>query len=226
MTRRWIYCTAYIALAVVLLSGVVWADTQPTGKAGAFPGGHLKFSYRTETGSAGMAETTTTEITPTGDGRYQVVTTTTQSSSKDEIRLSFFGISLKWLGLYRSNDTGGTLDITPLDAFATMVLEPHKTYMLPDGGKLQTGDRVTIAGLSGIEGVYTRADVTGVAITVVLADDLFVRQFLPFPLRVELQYTQPADTTSGEGSPIQSTYVSGTIELVEYTWIHDEGDTP
>jgi len=84
---------------------------------------------------------------------------------------------------------------------------------------------VMIAGLSGIEGVYTRADVAGVTIRVVLADDLFVRQFLPFPLRVQLQYSQPADTT-GDGSTIQATYISGTIELVEYTWIHDEGDTP
>lgn len=214
-----------MSLAVVLMSSSVWANSQPTGKSGAFPGGHLRFSYRTETGSAGIAETTTTEITPTGDGRYQVVTTTEQSTASDEIRLGFFGVSFKWLGLYSSEDTNGTFDISPLDAFATMVLEPHKTYMLPDGGKLQTGDRVTIAGLSGIEGVYTRADVAGVTITVVLADDLFVRQFLPFPLRVQLQYTQPADTTGG-GTAIQSTYLSGTIELIEYTWIHDEGDTP
>jgi len=224
MIRQWIHFAIYTALAVVFLSGAVWADTKPAGKT-PYPGGHLRFAYRTVTGSAGMAETTTTEITPTEDGRYQVVTTTKQSAASDEIRLGFFGTSLKWLGLYVSEDTSDKLDLSPLDAFATMVLEPHKTYMLPDGGKLQTGDRVTIAGLSGIECVYTRADVEGVTITVVLADDLFVRQFLPFPLRVQLQYTHPT-TSPTDDNPIQSSYVSGTIELIEYTWISEEGDTP
>jgi len=167
-----------------------------------------------------MAETTTTEITPTDDGRYQVVTTTTELTSPDEIRLGFFGASLQWLGLYMSEDTSDQLDISQLDAFATMVLEPNKTYMLPDGGKLQTGDRVTVAGLPGIEAVYTQANVAGVTITVVLADDLFVRQFLPFPLRVQLEYSQPAGAAPG----IETVYISGKIELVEYTWISENED--
>jgi hypothetical protein len=222
MRKRWTWIAVFIAVALLVVAGVAWGDEQSPVKAGGYPGGHLRFAYRTETGSAGLSETTTTDITPTVDGRYQVVTTTTELTNPDEIRLGFFGISLKWLGLYMSEDTSDQLDISQLDAFATMVLEPHKTYMLPDGGKLQTGDRVTVAGLPGIEGVYTQANVAGVTITVVLADDLFVRQFLPFPLRVQLEYSQPADADPG----IVPVYVSGKIELVEYTWIPEKENAP
>jgi len=222
MRKRWTWIAVFIAVALLLLAGVAWGDAESPGKAGGYPGGHLRFAYRTETGSAGMSETTTTEITPTDDGRYQVVTTTTELTTPDEIRLGFFGSSLQWLGVYMSEDTSDQLDISQLDAFATMPLEPNKTYMLPDGGKLQTGDRVTIAGISGIEGVYTQANVAGVTITVVLADDLFVRQFLPFPLRVQLEYSQSADAAPG----IVTVYISGKIELVEYTWIPENEDAP
>lgn len=214
---------AYAVITSALLSSAVWANTEPVGKS-PYPGGHLRFAYRTTTGEAGATETTVTTVKPIDNGHYQVITTTEQSVPPEGIRLSFFGTSLKWLGLYISEDKDDKVDISALDAFADMPLELDKTYILPDGGKLQTRGRITIAGVSGIEAVYTQANMVGVTITVVLADDLFVRQFLPFPLKVQLQYSQPASTTqAGEENPIQVAYLSGTIELIEYIWINEEG---
>jgi hypothetical protein len=208
---------ALAAVAWVLLAaGAALAQQSQRQPQEEYPGGYLKYTYRMQAGAANLAETTTTEITPTANGQYQVVTTTQETASAEQIRLGFFGFSLRWLGLYVREDTSGRIDLSPLDALADQGLEPQKKYLLPDGGLLQTADRVTIAGLSGVEGTYLQADVPNVKITLVLADDLEVRRLLPFPLRVKLEYTQPAGTTSVDGTPAPGTRFSGMIELVEY----------
>ena len=219
MTRRWGRHAVLLGIVLLLIAGTVWGEDEAHPKfGGEFLGEYLRFSYRTETGG-GLAETITTEITQLPDGRYQVVTTTEQVTGADEIRLGFFGGSFRWLGLYMSDDTGDRFDLSSLDALADQALEPHKRYMLPDGGLLQTGDRVTVAELSGVEGVFTQADATGVTITVVLADDPDVRRLLPFPLRVQLEYEE------GDADITQVVF-SGTVELVEFTRTRDQGSTP
>jgi hypothetical protein len=75
---------------------------------------------------------------------------------------------------------------------------------------------VTIAGLTGVKGVYTQADVPNVTVTIVLADDLSLRELLPFPLSASMEYTQPAGTAVGEGMLPPGGRFSGTVELVEY----------
>ena len=179
-------------------------------------GGTTRFVYRTEIGSDGV-ELTTTKIQPLGEGRFGVQTITEVATSSDNIRPAFLGGAFKWLGVYVSQDTSQLLDLSPLGALGDQVLEPHKTYLLPDGGKLQTGERVTIAGLSGVEGDYTHASFPGAVIGVVLADDLYLRQFLPYPLRVELEYEED-ETIIGRS-------FRGMIELVEYVHVSDEEET-
>jgi len=215
MINRW----GRFAIVLAILLGAIAADggfgqSAQEARKTAFSG-YLKYTYRMNSGTAQLSETTTTEITPTLDGRYQVVTTTQAISDPDEVRLGFFGVSLQWLGLYMSEESKGRFDVSQLSALSDQVLDPHKTYLLPDGGLLQTADRVTVAGLSGVEGVYTKPSAVGVTITVVLADDLQVRQLLPFPLRVNVEYSEVA---GGDGSGVTRSY-SGQIELVEYTTV-------
>ena len=219
MTRRWKRHAVLVGIVLLLIAGTVWGeDEAPPKLGGAVVGEYLRFSYRTET-DGGLTETITTEITRLPDGRYQVVTTTEQETGADEIRLGFFGGSFRWLGLYMSDETGDRFDLSSLDALAEQALEPNMRYMLPDGGLLQTGDRVTVTGLSGIEGIFTQADAAGVTITVVLADDPELRRLLPFPLRVQIEYEE------GDAD-FASIFFSGTVELVEFTRTRDPGGTP
>jgi len=222
MTTRWKRNVALVGVLVFALAGVVTGEEEAPAKYG---GEYLRFCYRTET-AGGLVETITTEITPMADGRYEVVTTTEQITEPDEIRLGFFGGSFRWLGLYLSEDSGERFDLSSLDALNAQALEPHKRYLLPDGGLLQTGERVTVAGLMGIEGVSTHADVQGATITVVLADDLELRRLLPFPLRVRLDYEDLDEATGDEDPSLRTTYFSGSIELVELTRTRTDEDAP
>jgi hypothetical protein len=224
MKRRWRAFLAYAVLALLVLARVApLGFPQQSPSQPKYPGGHLRYTYRMETGVAGLAETTTTEITPRGDGQHDVVTTTRTVAGGDQIRLGFAGFSLRWLGVYVSEDMADRIDLSALNALAQQVLEPGRRYLLPDGGLLETGDRVTVAGLSGVEGVYTRSSAPNVRVTVVLADDLTVRQLLPFPLRVQLEYSQSAGAGLGEEASTGGAYISGKIELLEYAWSGAEG---
>ncbi|MBU0595892.1 hypothetical protein KJ567_04325, partial [Candidatus Bipolaricaulota bacterium] len=143
----------------------------------------------------------------------------------DDIRLGFFGGASQWLGLQVGEGASALFDLSPLGALADQVLEPQKTYLLPDGGKLQTAERVMVAGLAGVEGLYTQADTPGAIIRVVLADDLYIRQFLPFPLRVQLEYEDTTSAGSEEEGTLDRSF-SGHIELVEYVHTPSEGNSP
>jgi len=178
----------------------------------AYGGGATRFAYRTETGTARVA-ITTTEIMPVAGGQYRVTTTTEELANSDDVRLAFFGGVTDWLSSYMSEGARPLFDLSPLGALSSQVLEPDSTYLLPDGDKLQTGARVTVAGLSGLEAVYTQRDLPEAVIEVVLADDLYIRQFLPFPLRIEVAYEE--DGTLGRR-------LAGHIELVEYVFTPSE----
>jgi len=190
-----------------------------------YGGEYLRFSYWTETRD-GLEETLTTEVIPTAAGQCRVITTTEQITGSDEVRLGFFGGSFRWLGLYQSEDETGRFDLSSLDALADQALEPQKKYLLPDGGLLQTGERTTVAGVPGIEATFTQTGVVGVTITVVLAEDLSLRQLLPFPLRVRVDYDASAAETGEDGPPLISTYFSGSIELVEFARTPAEEEAP
>ena len=205
-----------VGLTILLAATAASGNDEGRSKSAVAPGEYLRFSYRTET-QGGLAETMTTEVIPLSDGKYRVVTTTEQVTGLDEIRLGFFGGSFRWLGLYQSEDAAGRFDLSSLEALADQVLDPHKKYLLPDGGVLQTGDRSAVAGLPGIEGVFTQADAIGLTITVVLADDPYLRQLLPFPLSVRVDYDPSGTESEDDGAPVTVTFFSGTIELVEFT---------
>jgi hypothetical protein len=196
-------------LAVLLASLAAESGLGQTGGKIPPPAGYLRYTYQSLTGS--LSSTTTTEITPMADGRSQVVTTIQTISNPDEVRLGAFG--LQWLELYLGGDATGRFDISLLNALSEEVLVPQKTYVLPDGVKVQARDRVTVAGYSGVECVFTRPSVVGVTIIVVLADDLQLRQLLPFPLRMSITYV-----TSGSEEGGDKIY-EGQIELIEYTTV-------
>ncbi|MBE0636773.1 hypothetical protein IH601_12310 [Candidatus Bipolaricaulota bacterium] len=202
---------AFLALMLGVVSGMAGSG---------YAGGHTRFVYQTETAS-GRVEIATTEIIPQGDGVYRVVTTTEDVVQQNSIRLSFFGEAAQSLGLTMSEDGDSPFDLSPLGALSGQILEPDKTYLLSDGWSLKTSQRVTVAGLAGVEAVFSHADSPEAIVRVVLADDLYIRQFLPFPLRVELEYLEAARMDS-EVTPTATIVFSGCVELVEYAHESDQ----
>jgi len=97
-------------------------------------------------------------------------------------------------------------------ALADEGVEPHQAYLLPDGGLLETGDEVTVAGVLGIEAVYTHVDAEDLNFRLVFPHDKEIRRALPFPLRVEIIY-EGADL---ETDDVRAIPFAGTIELVEF----------
>jgi hypothetical protein len=176
-----------------------------------------------ETSLVGLVETTTTEITIRADGRYDVVTTTRADAAREQILLGLGGFSMRWLGVNSGDASADTIDLSGLNALSQQALDPGRTYVLPDGGLLVTGDRAVVAGLSGVEATYTRANAPNVVVRVVLADDLTARHLLPFPLRVEVEYSQASGSSLEEGTSTAGGHVSGRVELLEYSWSGAEG---
>jgi len=210
-------------LTAVFLLAIACAG--PKAFAGsAYAGGYTRFVYQTETAS-GRVERSTTEITPQEDGTYRVVTTTEGSVSQNDIRLSFFGTAAESLGLFMSEDSDSPFDLSPLGALASQSLEPGKTYLLTQGWSLQTTTRVSIADLAGIEGIFSHADTPQAIVHVVLAEDLYIRQFLPFPLRVTLEYQETTDADLEDTSGVTIVF-SGQVELLEYSNTPSEEGQP
>lgn len=204
MVRRQIRFAFLVSLAVLSLGAVAW---------GKDPGGYVCFAYRTET-EGGLKEEIKVWIIPTKDGGYRVVTRTDQMTGSERVSVGFFGGSLSWLGLY-SKDQDARVDLGWIDAVAALGLTTHSSYLLPDGGAFETGESVQVAGLAGIEGVFTHTGLKGVTATIVVAEDPEVRDLLPFPLRVTIRYPIPKLEQAGSG--IQQAFFSGTIELVFFT---------
>ena len=183
-----------------------------------YPGGYTRFIYRTTTASS-RVEVATTEIIPLGGEQYRVQTSREGEARNADIRVSFFADAAQALGLYAGDNLDSPFDLSPLGALADQVLKPNWTYGLADGWSLQTGEQVTVAGLTGVEGILVHGDRPAAIARVVLADDLYIRQFLPFPLRVELEYEV---TTEAE---VVVPMFSGQIELEEYFHEDDEEGT-
>jgi len=219
MRARWTQIGVVLSLALLFMACAGWGEEEADER---YDGGYLRFSYRTETAS-GLQETIATEIIPLEDGRFRVSTTTEQITGLREIRLGFFGGSFHWLGLYAGEQEGDRLDLSDLDALSSQELEPDRRYLLPDGGLLQTSARVTVAGLSGIEGVFTCDGAEGVTVRVVLAEDRMLRQLLPFPLEVEITCE---DRSEGGEDAVAATWDPGTIRLVESSRTPDGEELP
>jgi hypothetical protein len=179
--------------------------------------GYYKYTYRIEAGATNIS-LMTTEIEQQSDGLFQVTTTVRETSDPDIVwRGGFFGSSLGALGLYMSEERSGLFDMSVLNGLSDVALEPGVKYALPDGCLFQAVERVTIAGLSGIRGIYTQSSLPKIQVALVLAEDLKVRMFLPFPLFVEILY--PAAESGGSGQEgVVSAQVSGKIELQSYEY--------
>lgn len=209
----------YARIGVLVGLGLAILSIATLGAPGKDPGGYVSFSYRTVT-REGLVEDVTTWIVPGEDGTYRVVTRTEMRVGADEIRIGFSGAAMRSLGLYSSQGSG--VDLAWLGGVGGLGIEPGKKYLLPDGGVLQTGERVTVVGLTGIEGVFTHTGDPAVKITVVIADDPELRDLLPFPLRITIEYDYTRLGTSDPDEVPQS----GSMELVAFTRDPQVGGLP
>ena len=178
-----------------------------------FPGGHLKYTYTVQREGVTLSASTTTEVIPQGDGTYTIINHSEETVPEMRVHVGFFGISLRALGVFIAEDSEGVVDLSPLAAIEEEVLEPNRAYLLPDGGRFQTGDVGTLAGVDVLHGVYTHADFANVEIEMAIATDLAIRNILPFPPRMALRYRP--DATVDEAA--QFTEFS-SVELTEFIW--------
>jgi hypothetical protein len=179
---------------------------------GAFSGGYLKYTYDITRQGSGRASTTTTEITPQADGTYSIVSSSTENVPLDMVHIGFFGIALPRLGIHVSENTTGTIDLSPLSNITGSAMEPGKNYILPDGGRFQAGATGTIAGLDVVYGTYTHADYSNVVILLAFATDLTIRSMMPFPAMMEFRYST---TSSTENQPLE---MFSTVKLSEFVY--------
>ena len=185
-----------------------------------FEGGHLKYSYRVSREGVDGYSLTTTEIIPEDDGTYRIESSSTDVVPADRVTIGFFGISLVGLGFRAPTNTGGTVDLSPLSALETEVLEPNREYILPDGGFLQAEDAGTIAGIDVVYATFTHADFDNVSIHLAMPVDLTIRNLLPLFPYLELEY-EAADASSDdetEDSPDLHRRSYSQIELVEFIY--------
>lgn len=179
---------------------------------GTFTGGYLKYTYEITRQGSSAVSTTTTEISPRSDGTYTIASSSTETVPLDMVHIGFFGIPLPRLGIRVSENTSGTLDLSPLSNITASAIEPGKNYILPDGGRFQAGELGTIAGIEVIYGTYEHADYTNVVILLAFATDLTARSLMPFPALMEFRYST---TSTTDNQPLET---FSRVKLAEFVY--------
>ena len=183
-----------------------------------FQGGYLKYSYKVSREGVDEYSLSTTEIIPEADGTYRVENSSTVIVPESSVSIALFGINLNGLGFRIPSETGGTVDLSPLEAVADEVLVANKEYILPDGGFLVAGDEGTIAGLDVIYATYTHADFTNVQIQLAMPVDVAIRNLLPIFPYIELEYSSDQLPEEGAADDYRKMRSFSQIELIEFIY--------
>jgi len=184
----------------------------------SYGGGHLLYSYKVSREGQDAYSITTTEIIPQDDGTYRIENSSTDVVSLAGVNIGFFGISLHGLGFRIPTSSGGTVDLSPLEALEDEVLEPNREYVLPDGGFLVAGDAGTIAGLDVVYATYTHADFTNVQINLAMPTDLTLRNLLPLFPYLELVYASDQLPEEGAEEDFHRMHSFSQIELIDFVY--------
>jgi len=176
------------AISVLLIGG--WAMAQLFGIRD-YPGGQLKIVYRITTIAQATPATATVEITPESGENFRVRSLSEAIQPRDRINVGLFGIMRLGFGF---RPESGRIDLTPINALADKELEVGKTYLLPDGAKFEAQEKLKIAGVDAIKGLYTHPDFPNQRIILAISD-LSTRKLLPLPplLQVEEKKEGAAD---------------------------------
>ncbi|MBN1857688.1 hypothetical protein JW848_00620 [Candidatus Bipolaricaulota bacterium] len=223
--KHWKTWGSLLMLCVIGLSGVVaigqetpeqnrdgFRGTAMFGATG-FNGGYLKYTYSVASPASIEPSISTTEILPLGDGTYQTSASSTSFVTSDQVGLGLFGVSMFALGVrIPTVNSGGTVDLSPLDSLAEEVLAPNHVYLLPDGGNLKTLETGEVADVDVVYGIYTHADYDNVVIHLAIASDLDIRNLLPMFPYMDFEYS-----TAGEAGEEHFMRFSA-VELVEFIW--------
>ena len=184
----------------------------------AFTGGYLKYSYKVSREGVATYSITTTEIIPEADGLYRIENSSTEVVPQSAVSIAFYGISLRGLGFRIPDSQGGTVDLSPLEAVDTEILEPGREYILPDGGFLEVGEEGVIGGLAVIYATYTHADFTNVRINLAMPVDLAIRNLLPIFPYLQLEYESDTLPEEGASDDFHKMRSFSQIELIEFVF--------
>lgn len=171
----------HAALAVLMVLAVLggsWALAQVFG-IGPYSGGTLTVTYRlTNMENDPSPATLTLKVTPEGS-KFRVTETFELLAERDQLQVLVFSHGF-------AHVPKGYLDMTPISALDTRVVEPNKEIILPEGAKLITSEEVVIGGVKAVKGVYTHPKFEDQR-AIIAISDLESRKILPYPplLRIE-----------------------------------------
>jgi len=183
-----------------------------------FDGGYLKYSYKVSQEGVDEFSVSTTEITPQEDGTYRIENSSTAIVPEGLVSIALYGINLRGLGFRIPSETGGTVDLSPLEAVESETLAPNKEYILPDGAFLVVGKEGAIAGLDVIYATYTHADFKNVQIQLAMPVDIEIRNMLPIFPYIELEYVSDELPEEGVQEDHQRMRSFSKIELIEFIY--------
>lgn len=183
-----------------------------------YTGGYLKYSYKVSREGVEGYSITTTEVIPEENGMYRIENSSTNIVPLSGVNVSFFGIPLHGLGFRVPTSSGGTVDLSPLSAVDSEILQPNREYVLPDGGFLVVGDAGIIAGLDVVFATYTHADFANVRINLAMPADLAIRNLLPLFPFLQLEYESDELPEAGAAQDFRRMRSFSRIELIEFIY--------
>ncbi len=173
---------------------------------GEYPGGALKAVFRiSEPNSEAPARNYTMKVEPDGEG-YDIMENVTSPGRKREDVSTAFGASggAGAAGSRYEEDDSPNIDLSPLSTLddRNVKIEPDENYILPDGARLVTRGKKTIAGIEVVMGTFVHSNYPNQRVNMAFADRK-TRDLLLFPALFERE-------EKGE--------VEMKIELVEFSY--------
>jgi len=169
-----------------------------------YRGGTLKTVYELTRRDSDIPHIFTVEIVPKGD-LYDVITTIVGPGQEgDNISTGFGGSgAAAAMGARYEEDEVADIDTSPLQALddRNVAVEPNQNYYLPDGARLVTQERVQIAGIDVVMGIFVHPNYPEQRVEVALVNPEMSKLLLFPPLMIM--------EINGE--------VDSRIELVEFS---------
>ncbi|MBS3737016.1 hypothetical protein KGY72_07605 [Candidatus Bipolaricaulota bacterium] len=173
---------------------------------GEYPGGKLRAVFLISEPNSGAPEREyTIEIKPQGDKFEVTETVSSPGRSREDVSTAFGASGGASAGGTQYSEEGSiSIDLSPLSIIddKNIELKPDNSIILPDGGRLVTEDKDTIAGLEVVMGIFTHSNYPDQRARFGFTDRN-TRDLLLFPAFFEL---------------IEDGEVKSRIELVEFSY--------
>lgn len=156
---------------------------------GEYPGGTLKAVFRiSEPNRDTPAREYTIKVEPSGDSYDVMEKVSSLGRDREDVSTAFGASGGASAGGSRYDEGGSpSIDLSPLSTVDDKNLEikPNNRIILPDGGRLVTQEKDSIAGVDVVMGIFTHSNYQKQRVRLALADRE-TRDLLLFPALFEL----------------------------------------